>query len=275
MERRDFLERLLGPMIAMVGGIPLASHGAESRGWAAANQSEGEEAGAGVVGGPIKYPAPGATLEGYLAKPRSAGPHPTVLLVHANNGLEDHIRDVARRYAEAGFVALAVDQLSRQGGTASFASLDTVRKNIEALSGAEVIADLDAAFVYLQSNPSVRQDRIGVTGFAWGGRMAFLYAASNPRLKAAVVFYGAAPPEERLAEINCPVLAHYGKNDLRMSSEVSEITALMKQYGKSYHPKIHPAAGEAFFNDTNPAYNGASAQDAWERTIAFFAKNLG
>lgn len=164
MDRRDFLEGLLGRMIALVGGYPLASHLARSASWAAATRSEfSEAAGKSTGAGPIKYPGAGATLEGYLAKPGSDGPHPALLLIHANSGLDEHIRDVARRYAEEGYVTLAVDLLSRHGGTASFASLEAARKNIEALTSEQVTADLNAAFQYLQSHPSVLKNRIGIT----------------------------------------------------------------------------------------------------------------
>ncbi|MBI2818352.1 MAG: dienelactone hydrolase family protein [Acidobacteria bacterium] len=275
MDRRDFLQGLLGRMIALVGGYPLASHLSRSASWAAATLSEfSETEGRSAGAGPIKYPGAGATLEGYLAKPQSEGPHPALLLIHADSGLDEHIRDVARRYAEEGFVTLAVDQLSRHGGTASFASPDAARKNIEALTSEQVTADLDAAFAYLQSNPSVRHDRIGIMGCAWGGRMAFLYAASNPELKAAVVFYGVAPPEDSVAAVTCPVLAHYGETDTRMSLKMPETAALMKQYGKSFHPKNYSAAGSGFFNDTSPASDDA-AKEAWQRTIRFLRKNLG
>jgi len=186
MDRRDFLERLTGWLLALAGGSPLASHPASSTAWAAvfhsaaavASNSHAERAGA--VAGPVKYPAQGATLEGYLARPASGGPHPAVLLIHASSGLDEHMREVARRYAQQGYVALAVDPLSRRGGTASFASPDAARAAAAALPRVEISADVNAALQYLQSHPSVLRTRIVITGLSWGDHKAFLRAASNP-----------------------------------------------------------------------------------------------
>ena len=271
IDRRIFLERL----IAVVGSYPLAHHLLETTGWANTLLSQAESERMGIESMPVKYPGQGATLEGYLSRPKGNGPFPALIVIHENRGLNEHVRDVARRYAAEGFVALAVDQLSRQGGTASFASPDAARDAIGTLNDDQIVADLDAAYKYLESHSAVRKDRIGVTGFCWGGQRTFLYATANPNLKAAAVFYGTTPPEEKLANIKCPVLANYGETDTRITSKVPETEALMKKYGKSYDPKIYPGAAHAFFNDTGQAYNEAAAKDAWARTLAFFRKNLG
>ena len=272
MDRRIFLERL----IAILGSYPLAHHFLETSGWAMSLLSPRESQAAGVDSIAIKYPGEGATLQGYLSRPKTGGPFPGVLLIHENRGLNEHIRDVARRIAAQGFVALAVDQLSRRGGTTSFATPEEATAAFQTLTDDQVLNDMDAAYEYLDSHAAVRRYRIAVWGFCWGGQRSFLYAAANAALKAAVVFYGSPPPEEKLADIQCPVLGNYGDTDTRITSTVPTVEAAMKKLGKSYDAKVYPGAPHAFFNDTNrERYNEAAAKDAWARSIAFLKKNLG
>ncbi len=271
IDRRGFMERL----IAVVGSYPVAHHLLETSGLAMSLLSPAESETADVESTTVKYPGEGATLEGYLSRPKGAGPFPAVILIHENRGLNEHIRDVARRVASQGFVVLGVDQLSRKGGTASFESPDKAREAIQILTDDQVIGDLDAAHNYLQSHATVRKGQIAVMGFCWGGQRSFLYSTANPNLKAAVVFYGSTPAEERLQKIQCPVLANYGETDQRITSQVPATEAAMKKFGKSFDPKIYPGAAHAFFNDTGANYNEAAAKDAWTRTIQFLKKSVG
>ena len=271
INRRVFMERL----IAVMGSYPLAHHFLETSGWAESLLSLQESEASDVESTAVQYPGEGATLQGYLSRPKGAGPFPAVIVIHENRGLNEHIRDVARRYAAEGFVALAVDQLSRKGGAASFGSPDEAREAIGTLTDDQVVEDLDAVFEYLQSHAAVGRDRIGVVGFCWGGQRSFLYATANPNLKAAVVFYGSTPPEEKLAQIQCAVLANYGETDTRITSRVPETAATMQRLGKTFDYKIYPGAAHAFFNDTGSNYNEAAAKDAWTRTLQFFRKQLG
>ena len=271
IDRRIFLERLG----VVLGSYPLVHHFLETSGWAMSLLSPQESQAAGVDSTAVKYPGEGATLEGYLSRPKGGGPYPAVLLIHENRGLNEHIRDVARRLAAQGYVVLAVDQLSRKGGTASFANPDAAREAFGTLNDDQVVQDLDAAYQYLQSNQAVRKDRVAVMGFCWGGQRSFLYATANPNLKAAVVFYGTTPTEEKMANIKCPVLGNYGETDTRVTSGVPKTEEAMKRLGKSFDSKIYPGAAHAFFNDTGQAYNEAAAKDAWARSLAFLKKNLG
>lgn len=272
MDRRIFVERL----IAVLGSYPLAQHFLETSGWAMSLLSPQESPAAGVESAAVKYPAEGATLQGYLSRPKTGGPFPGVLLIHENRGLNEHIRDVARRIAAQGFVVLAVDQLSRKGGTASFATPAEAAAALQAFADDPVRMDLDAAYEYLDSHAAVRRYRIAVWGFCWGGQRSFLYATANAALKAAVVFYGSPPPEEKLADIQCPVLGNYGETDTRITSTVPTVESAMKKLGKSYDAKVYPGAPHAFFNDTRrERYNEAAAKDAWARSIAFLKKSLG
>ena len=270
INRRVFFERL----IAVTGAYPLAHHLLETSGMAMSVLSQAESAALDVESTAVKYPGEKATLEGYLSRPREAGPYPTVIVIHENRGLNDHIRDVARRLASQGYVALAVDMLSRQGGTASMPDPDAARSVFRDIADQAVVRDLNAAYDYLQAHVMVRQGRTGVIGFCWGGQRSFLYATANPNLKAAVVFYGSSPDQDALSGIQAPVLANYGETDQRVTSGVAATEAAMKRLGKSYDYKIYPGAGHAFFNDTGPRYDSAAAADAWSRTLAFFKQNL-
>ncbi len=271
INRRLFFERL----IAVVGAYPLAHHLLETSGMAMSVLSQAESEALNVESTAVKYPGEGVTLEGYLSRPRETGTYPAVIVIHENRGLNDHIRDVARRVASEGYVALAVDMLSRQGGTASMADPDAARAAFRNVTNDDMVRDLNSAYDYLQSHAMVRQGQTGVIGFCWGGQRSFLYATANPNLKAAVVFYGATPPEDAMAKIQCPVLANYGETDQRITSRVPETEAAMRRLGKSYDFKIYPGAGHAFFNDTSDRYDESAAEDAWNRTLAFFKNNLG
>ncbi len=272
INRRVFFERL----IAVVGTYKLAHHLLEQTGLAMTLLSPAESDNANVDSTAVKFPGDGATLEGYLSRPKGKGPFPGIILIHENRGLNDHIRDVARRLAEQGYATLAPDLLSRQGGTASFATSDDATKAFQSVKDDDVVRDLNSAYDYLNKNLTVKKDTIAVMGFCWGGQRSFLYATANPKLKAAVVFYGTPPSDDKMAQIRCPVLGNYGEKDARVTSTVAATIEKMKQMGKSYDPKIYPDAPHAFFNDTNPnSYNEAAAQDAWPRVLAFLKKNLG
>jgi carboxymethylenebutenolidase len=266
MDRRGFFGRL----IAIVGGCVGARYELEASGSASSSLAP-DPPEAMLEALPVKYPGEGATLEGYLSRPKVGGPFPAVIVIHQSAGLNDPMREVARRLAFEGFTALAVDLLSRQGGTASFATLAEATAAIATLADNRIVSDLDAAFHYLHSNSSVRPECIGVLGFCRGGQLALLYAAANPNLRAAVVFDGIALPNERLQEIQCPVLAHYGKDDAR----ATETEEFMKKYGKSFEFSMYPATTDFFCNDGGPNYGEAAVQDAWARTLAFLRENLG
>jgi carboxymethylenebutenolidase len=120
----------------------------------------------------------------------------------------------------------------------------------------------------------VKSGRLGSVGFCWGGARSFLLAAEAERLRGAVVFYGSAPPPEKLREVRVPVLGLYGETDTRITSQVPEVAETLKKAGKKFDYKIYDGAGHAFFNDTGERYNPEAAKDAWARTLAFFDKRL-
>ncbi len=223
------------------------------------------------------YEGKAGLVSGYLARPMKAGQYPGLIVIHENRGLNDHVRDVARRFAKEGYVALAPDFLSRQGGTMKINSSGEGLPNIRELVPWQGLAeDAEAGIRYLRVLPDVRRDRIGVVGFCWGGGMAFITATQARDLKAVVVYYGPSPsPLDLVKDIQAPVMAHYGEKDANINKGIPDTEAAMKKYNKVYDYKIYPGAQHAFNNDTNPErYDAKAAKEAWERTMEFFKKTL-
>lgn len=271
LNRRDLFMRL----IAATGTYAAAQLFLEQSGLAQTVVSTVESQRANVDSGTVEYQNGAVKLTGYLSKPKTKGKFPAIIVIHENRGLNDHTRDVARRFAAAGYVALAVDALSRKGGTAAQATPESVRKAFAAIPAADVLSDLNAGLNFLNNRADVKKNKLASIGFCWGGARSFLLATEPNKLRAAVVFYGTAPTDEQLAGIHCPVLGIYGETDERITSKVPEVAASMKRLKKRYEPKIYKGAAHAFFNDTNPErYNAEAAKDAWTTTLAFLKKNL-
>jgi carboxymethylenebutenolidase len=225
----------------------------------------------------VTYEGKAGLVSGYLARPMKAGQYPGLIVIHENRGLNDHVRDVARRFAKEGYVALAPDFLSRQGGTMKINPSGEGLPNIRELVPWQGLAeDAEAGIRYLRVLPDVRRDRMGVVGFCWGGGMAFVTATQARGLRAVVVYYGSSPnPLDLVKDIQAPVMAHYGEKDANINKGIPDTEAAMKKYNKVYDYKIYPGAQHAFNNDTDPGrYNAQAAKEAWERTMEFFKKNL-
>ena len=268
--RRDFLARLT----VLTGSMAATHLLLEKTGLAQIiSQQETQTGAVKINGADVDFSRGQTKLGGYLAAPEKDGPFPGVVVIHENRGLNEHTRDVARRLAREGFVALAPDALARLGGTASMTDPDAARAAIGTLTSDQIIADLDAALVYLQAQPNVRKGGLGSIGFCWGGARSFLLA-TNDKIKAAVVFYGSAPDAAQIAQIKAPVLGIYGETDARISSKVPEVAAQMKAAGKAFDYQIYAGAGHAFFNDTGERYNPDAAADAWPKAVAFLRENL-
>jgi carboxymethylenebutenolidase len=225
----------------------------------------------------VEYPGKAGTVSGYLARPAKDGKYPAIIVIHENQGLNDHIRDVTRRFAKEGYVALAPDFLSRQGGTAKVNPKGGGLSNIRELAPWQGVAeDVASGFAYLDKLPNVRAGTHGLVGFCWGGEMTFAAATQLPDLDAAVVYYGRSPnPIDLVKDIKAPVMAHYGEKDPGVNKGISETVEAMKKYNKEYDHKIYPSAQHAFNNDANQErYDAGAAKEAWARTLDFFKKNL-
>ena len=214
------------------------------------------------------------TLLGYLARPKGDGAFPPILVCHENRGLTDHIKDVTRRLAKAGYVALAVDLLSRQGGTAKVADPSSIPGLLSSMTPDQMVGDFQSGLTYLQAQPYVIKDRPGMIGFCFGGGVTWLAATRIAALRAAVPYYGPNPPLEDVPNIQAAVLAIYGALDQRIDAGIPAIEQAMAQNKKVFEKVIEPDAGHAFNNDTGANYNPQAAQDAWTRTLAWFDKYL-
>jgi carboxymethylenebutenolidase len=226
-----------------------------------------------VSAGDLQFEGEGATLLGYLARPAQAGLHPLVLVCHENRGLTEHIKDVARRLAKAGYAALAVDLLSRQGGSNAMDS-SQVPGALGNIDPDQFAQDFRSGLRYLQAQSFAQAERVGMVGFCFGGGVTWLAATRISELKAAVPFYGPHPPLEDVKDIQAAVLAIYGERDQRINQGIPEIEAAMQQNDKVFEKIIYPDADHAFFNDTGPRYNPQAAQDAWQRLLDWFGRYL-
>ncbi|RPI91345.1 MAG: dienelactone hydrolase family protein [Chloroflexi bacterium] len=222
-----------------------------------------------IIASEVQIPAADTNLIGYLARPSDETPAPVILVCHENRGLTPHIQDVTRRVAKAGYVGLAVDLLSREGGSASVgeSNVPGVLGNIDP---DQFVEDFKSGWRYLQDQPFADTDRVGMTGFCFGGGVTWRVATQMPELLAAVPFYGPPPLEEELPNIRAAVLAIYGELDSRINSSIPAIEQAMQANGKIYEKVIYPGADHAFHNDTSTRYNAEAARDAWQRTLAWF-----
>ncbi len=214
------------------------------------------------------------TVLGYLAKPRRGPRAPGIVVIHENRGLVEHIKDVARRLARAGYVALAPDLASPEGGTDRFSDPAAVTALLGRTPPARLVSMLNAAVGALQRRPDVYPDRVGAVGFCFGGGLAWRLATSNPSLRAVVPFYGPNPPLEDVPKIRAAILAIYGALDQRIDAGIPEIRNALEKAGIVHEVIVYPGADHAFFNDTGPRYNARAAGDAWARTLAWFAQHL-
>jgi carboxymethylenebutenolidase len=220
----------------------------------------------------VTFPGDGATLMGYLVQPKSSGPSPAVLVCHEIFGLSEHIRDVTRRLAKNGYVALAVDLLSRDGGTAKVDSSQMGAKLTA--DPTQKVADFQSGFSYLETLTPVKKGATGMVGFCFGGGITWRVATAIADLKAAVAFYGPNPPLEDVPKIHAAILGLYGALDQRIDAGIPAIEDAMKQNGKTYEKVIYPGANHAFHNDTGGAWNPDAAYDAWGKTLDWFKKYL-
>ncbi len=221
----------------------------------------------------VSYNSPKGKVAGYLVRPIAGGKRPAVIVIHENRGLNPHIEDVARRLAKAGFIALAVDLLSADGGTP--ADEDKARTMISGLDPADTLVRLAAAVPYLEKLPD-SNGKVGAVGFCWGGGMVNRLAAASPGLGAGVAYYGRQIPAAQVPKIKAPLLLHYAGLDAGINGGIPAYEAALKANNKKYAVHIYDGANHAFNNDTNaPRYNKAASDQAWARTLAFFKENLG
>jgi carboxymethylenebutenolidase len=222
----------------------------------------------------VRFPGPASDLLGYIARPAASGTFPGVIVIHENQGLLPHFKDVARRFAKEGFAALSVDLVSRLGGTSQDANTNMMALRV---GRAELVADLVGYTNYLKTQTFVKASAgLGATGYCFGGGQTWELAAASQDIKAAAPYYGSVSPEamEALGSTSAAIFAFYGADDMRITSMEPQVKERLQSAGKTIETKIYPGAGHAFFNEDKQSYNEAAAKDAWTQTLAWFRKHL-
>lgn len=222
----------------------------------------------------------GGRMRLYLSFPESGGPHPAIVVVHGQSGVEDFL-EVNRMLARAGYVAAAPDLFHRDGPNCK----DDGPTRRARLRDGTVIQDVTAALEFLKQHERVDGTRLGIVGFCMGGRVAYLMAAVNPDLRAAVMYYGGdttvpwgegPSPFQRTAQIGCPLLGHFGEEDENPSpADMEKLDAELTKHGKEHEFHSYPGVGHAFANPNSPKYHAATADASWAKTFDFFARYLG
>ncbi len=219
----------------------------------------------------VEYPGATGPIKAYFAKAKKNGKSPAVLVISENRGLNANIRDVARRVALEGYLALAPDPLTPLGGTP--ANAEEAPGMIQKLDRPSTVKNLVAAAEYLRTRPE-STGKVGVMGFCWGGGMTNQVAVNDPKIDAAAPFYGPQPAAEDVPKIRAPLLLHYAGEDQRIDAGIPAYEEELKKAGVEYHVYIYPGAQHGFFNDTSPRYDAEAAKLAWKRTLDFFDKKL-
>lgn len=271
LDRRGFIQKLTklaGSSAAAYAIVPLL----EANQARAAIVAEDDPR---ITAETITYPgANGTTMSGYLAMPANAsGDLPAVMVVHENRGLNPHIRDVARRFATEGFLALGPDFLSPAGGTPE--DEDRAREMIGALDQAQTIANAVATVQFLKSHEN-SNGNVGAVGFCWGGgvvNQTAIHAGAD--LAAGVAFYGRVPEASEVSQIEAKMQLHYAGLDERINEGIPGYRSALEAAGVEHQIHVYEGANHAFLNDTSEArYHKAAAELAWSRTIEFLKESL-
>lgn len=268
MDRRTFLQRA---SVLVVGGLAMAQALLPRYADAMTISFTDERIKANYV----DYDSPGGTsgqMRGYLVAPTSEGPHPAVLVIHENRGLNPYIEDVARRLAAEGFLALAPDGLSPVGG---YPGNDDDGKILQkSLNQSELKQDMLNSAQFLK-NHELSTGKLGATGFCWGGGTTnFLAVEMGADLSAGVPFYGAAPASADVAKIQAPLVVQAAEDDKRINAMWPDFEAALTANNKSFEHHIYEGTRHGFHNNSTPRFNEAAADLAWERTLALFNSTL-
>ena len=268
LDRRKFMDnlaKLAGSMSAATVAAALMASNAKAQGLVPEDDAR-------LVAEDVTYPGAKGEMRGYLAYPAEGGPFGAVIVVHENRGLNAHTRDVARRVALEGFVALAPDFLSDLGGTP--ADEEAARPMFQQLPAADVAANGVATIAWLKTHAKVN-GKVGAMGFCWGGGTVNNLATVAPDLLAAVPYYGGQPDAAAVPNIKAKVMAHYGGLDERINAGIPAFEAALKAAGIDHQIFIYEGANHAFNNDTSAARYSKEASDlAWSRTMELFREVL-
>jgi carboxymethylenebutenolidase len=244
----------------------------------------------GLEAGEVKIATSNGDIPGYRALPfKPKGKVPVVLVVHEIFGVHEHIKDVCRRFAKAGYYAIAPELFARQGDVSKLSdNKEIFSKVVSKVPDAQVLSDLDAAVAFAKKDSHADVSKLAVTGFCWGGRIVWLYAAQQPSLKAGVAWYGKITgekdelhprfPTDVVSQLKAPVLGLYGAKDQGIPVETVQrqaqtLAASSNPASKASSIHLYPEAGHAFFADYRPSFHKESAEDGWKRTLEWFKKH--
>jgi carboxymethylenebutenolidase len=238
----------------------------------------------GLEAGEIRIPVADGEIPGYRAMPKRGGKFPVVLVVQEIFGVHEHIKDLCRRFAKLGYFALAPEMYARQGDVSRLKTIEEILPIVSKVGDAQVLSDLDAAVEYAAKTGKGDTARLGLTGFCWGGRVAWLYAAHNPGLKASVAWYGRLVgatdalhpknPVDVAGDLQAPVLGLYGGRDQGIPpASIEQMREAIRKSGKTAEIVVYPEAGHGFNADYRPGYDKQAAEDGWRRLQEWFRKH--
>ena len=237
-----------------------------------------------LTAGEVKIPTSDGSLPAYRAMPSQGGPFATVLVVQEIFGVHEHIKDVCRRLAKLGYLAVAPELYARQGDVSKLSDSTEIQKVVSKVPDSQVMADLDATAGWAKDSGFGNIRKLGITGFCWGGRIVWLYAAHSTQLKAGVAWYGrlVGKPSEMqpqhpidvVGALKAPVLGLYGGNDPAIPLEtIEQMKQAVKAAGNSSEIIVYPDTPHGFHADYRPSYRREQAQDGWKRLQAWFRQH--
>ncbi len=238
----------------------------------------------GLVAGEVKIPVQDGEIPAYRAQPATGKNFPIVLVIHEIFGVHEHIQDVARRFAKLGYLAIAPELFIRQGDVSKLSSVNEIRPVVAKVPDAQVLSDLDATVAWAVNSAKGNVNRLGITGFCWGGRITWLYAAHNPKVKAGVAWYGRLVgdateltpkhPVDIASTLKVPVLGLYGGKDTGITLDtVEQMRDRLKSSSSKSEIIVYPNAPHAFFADYRPSYREKEADDGWKRLQTWFKQH--
>ena len=238
----------------------------------------------GLTAGEIRIPTTDGAIPAYRAMPSEGGPFAPVLVVQEIFGVHEHIKDVCRRFAKFGYLAVAPELYARQGDVSTLSEIDEIRKIVAKVPDAQVMEDLDAAAAWIRTSGKANIEKLGITGFCWGGRIVWLYAAHSTQVKAGVAWYGRLTgkandlqpfhPLDIAAGVKAPVLGLYGGSDQGIPLE--SVEQMRKALQAAERPSViivYPDTPHAFFADYRPSYRKEAAEDGWSRLLRWFKQH--
>jgi carboxymethylenebutenolidase len=239
----------------------------------------------GLVAGEVQIPSGDFQVPGYRAMPAAGKDFPVVLVVQEIFGVHEHIRDLCRRLAKAGYFAVAPELYARQGDVSKMENIqDVVQKVVSKVPDEQVMKDLDAAVAWAKTDAKADTARLAITGFCWGGRIVWLYAAHSTQLRAGAAWYGRLigqqteltpkNPIDVAKDLKAPVIGFYGGKDTGITAEsIDQMRDALKANGKEAEINVYPEAGHGFNADYRPGYDPEAAKDAWAKMLAWFHKH--